>query len=70
MVGSRVFHDVFGGGVIIGRDGIQITVDFGGDEKKFVYPDAFEKFLVSADQELMAQVNSDLRAKQECNNSI
>ena len=65
MIGSRVFHDVFGGGVIVSRDGMQITVDFGGDEKKFVYPDAFEKFLESADQELMVQVNRDLQAKQE-----
>lgn len=65
MIGSRVFHDVFGGGVITDRDGVHITVDFGGDEKKFIYPDAFEKYLRSADQELMAQVNSDIQAKQE-----
>lgn len=63
MIGSRVFHTVFGGGVITGKTGTLLTVDFGGDEKKFVYPDVFERYLESADQELMSQVNSDLQIK-------
>lgn len=65
MIGSRVFHNTFGGGVVTGRDETHITVDFGGDVRTFIYPDVFIKFLSSADQELMAQVNSDLQAKQE-----
>ncbi len=63
MTGRKVFHDTFGGGTIISKVGNLLTVDFKGDEKKFVYPDAFEKYLSSADQELMAQVNRDLQAK-------
>ena len=65
MIGLRVFHKTFGDGLITSKDQSHITIDFGGDKRIFGYPDAFEKFLVSADQELMAQVNSDLRAKQE-----
>ena len=65
MIGSRVFHNTFGGGVVTGRDETHIAVDFGGDVRTFIYPDVFIKFLSSADQELMAQVNSDLQAKQE-----
>lgn len=63
MMGQKVFHNTFGNGTIISKAGNLLTVDFKGDEKKFVYPDAFEKYLSSADQELMAQVNRDLQAK-------
>ncbi len=63
MTGRNVFHDIFGVGTIVSKVGNLLTVDFKGDEKKFVYPDAFEKYLSSADQELMAQVNRDIQAK-------
>ena len=33
--------------------------------KKFVYPDVFEKYLTSADQELLAQVSRDLQVKND-----
>ena len=65
MIGSRVFHNTFGGGVVTGRDETHIAVDFGGDVRTFIYPDVFIKFLSSTDQKLMAQVNSDIQAKQE-----
>ncbi len=65
MIGQKVFHNTFGSGTIISKAGNLLTVDFKGDEKKFVYPDAFEKYLSSADQELIAQVNRDLQAKRD-----
>lgn len=42
-----------------------LVIDFNGTEKKFVYPDAFEKYLTSVDQGLMAQVNRDLQVKND-----
>lgn len=63
MVGCVVFHNTFGNGTIISKTGNLLIVDFKGDEKQFVYPDAFEKYLTSADQELMAQVSRDLQIK-------
>jgi len=65
MIGCKVFHDTFGRGTIISKDENRVTVDFKWDRKKFIYPDAFEKFLTSADQELMAQVNRDIQVKHE-----
>lgn len=63
MVGCKVFHNIFGDGTIIDKSGNLLTVNFNGDKKKFVYPDAFEKFLRSADHKLMLQVNRDLQHK-------
>ena len=65
MVGCIVFHKAFGSGTIISKTGNLLIVDFKGNEKKFVYPDAFEKYLTSADQELLAQVSHDLQAKND-----
>lgn len=67
MIGCAVFHDVFGSGTITSIEGTILTVNFGAAIKKFVYPDVFEQFLTSADQELMEQVNRDLRKKRERN---
>lgn len=63
MIGRKVTHLVFGCGTITELSSAYLTVNFGDSEKKFVYPDAFEKFLTSADPELMAQVTTDLQAK-------
>lgn len=63
MIGRKVTHKVFGCGTITELSSAYLTVNFGDSEKKFVYPDAFEKFLTSADPELMAQVTTDLQAK-------
>lgn len=57
MIGYKVHHNNFGDGTIIDRSGNLLTVDFNGNKKKFIYPDAFEKFLKSANHELMLQVN-------------
>ena len=67
MIGCTVFHDIFGGGTITSIEGTILTVNFGETIKKFVYPDVFEQFLTSADQELMEQVDCDLRKKRERN---
>ena len=50
MVGCIVFHNTFGSGTIISKTANLLVIDFNGTEKKFVYPDAFEKHLTSVDQ--------------------
>ncbi len=70
MVGYIVFHKIFGSGTIISKTENLLIVDFKGDEKKFVYPDAFEKYLTSADQELLAQVSHDLQAKNDAHATV
>ena len=71
MVGRKVTHKVYGCGTITEFTSAYLTVNFGDSEKKFVYPDAFEKYLTSTDPELMKQVDKDIQSKQSAHsNSI
>ena len=45
LIGLKVKHTVFGAGVITEMEGNYITVEFAAKTTKFVYPDAFEKFI-------------------------
>ena len=64
----KVMHKSFGEGVIVGHVGNYITVNFGFAVKKFVYPDAFEKFLTLADgtvsDDIINDINDSKKAKQ------
>ena len=55
-----VKHKSFGPGVIVNVQGKYITVRFENQEKVFVYPDIFEKFLTLADGTVSAEILSDL----------
>lgn len=63
MLGRKVTHKILGSGIITELSSAYLTVDFGGSEKKFTYPDVFEQYLTSTDPELMGQVDRDLAAK-------
>lgn len=62
MLGRIVSHKTFGRGTISSIKGDKITILFNEGPKVFVYPDAFNNFLTSSDQELMHKVNADLSA--------
>ena len=49
LIGLKVKHAVFGVGTITEKDGNYITVEFAAKITKFVYPDAFEKFIKAED---------------------
>jgi len=70
----RVIHKAFGDGIITEQVGNYITVKFSSVTKKFVYPDAFERFLtleagVVAD-DMVAQINSDIAASKKAKQLI
>ena len=50
LINEEITHKVFGEGNIIDQDASIITVDFDEVVKKFVYPDAFGKFITLNDQ--------------------
>ena len=64
----KVTHKTFGDGVVANRDGNYINVNFSGAVKRFVYPDAFEKFLTVEDESILSAIKVDIdaskRAKQ------
>ena len=61
LIGLKVKHTAFGVGVITDLEGSYITVEFASKTSKFVYPDAFEKFLeaehVAVQQMILDSIN-------------
>lgn len=49
LIGLKVKHNTFGTGVITKKEGNYITVEFVSRTTKFLYPDAFEKFIKAED---------------------
>lgn len=64
LIGQAVKHSAFGKGVVTGRDDGTITICFPAGEKKFLYPDAFSKFLTLKNDDLQAQVRGLLQQQE------
>ena len=45
LIGQPIKHGAFGKGIVTGWNETTITICFSAGEKKFIYPDAFSKFL-------------------------
>ena len=60
LVGVRIKHATFGTGCIIDKVGDYITVEFANKTVKFVYPDAFEKFLKAEDKNTQTEILSEI----------
>ena len=68
LIGLKVKHTVFGVGTITEKGGNYITVEFAAKTTKFVYPDAFEKFIKAEDsavQQAIADEINDAKAAAE-----
>ncbi len=67
LIGQEVEHTSYGQGEIIQQEEQRIEVRFAnGDEpKKFLYPDAFEKFLSMNDLTCRKQVEADIEQMHE-----
>lgn len=58
LIGETIRHQQFGKGVVTACDHNIITVDFPSGVKRFVYPDAFEAFLIPKDSETKDQIDT------------
>lgn len=58
MINKIVVHKIFGEGVIIERNGKYITASFGKDERRFVFPDAFDGYLEAKDNALAEKIKN------------
>ncbi|MDD2300538.1 MAG: hypothetical protein PHU69_13005 [Fermentimonas sp.] len=67
LTNELVEHPVFGTGKVISQDDRRITIQFSEEtgEKRFIYPDAFEKYLKMCNPAAAQKVLEDLRAKTE-----
>ena len=62
---QTVIHNTYGVGTVINHDGDYITVSFDIGDKKFPYPDVFEKFLRIKDDLLFAEIQLEIENKKK-----
>lgn len=65
-----VCHKKFGPGVVVSTKGNYMTIRFATEEKVFVYPDAFERFLTLADGTLSEDIIADVETAKNKKNAI
>lgn len=64
LINRKVKHTgKLGVGTVIDQDGKNITVQFSSKISKFVYPTAFEKFLVAEEQEISDAIKAEIEAE-------
>lgn len=70
LINIKVSHKAFGEGIITDNSNNYILVKFKDDEKRFVYPDAFDGYLVAKDNNInenikqIIEFNKKIRAQQ------
>lgn len=69
LVGKNIKHKMFGDGVIKNleeeKDYQIISIKFGKEVKRFIYPDVFKNFVTIDDKELNEIVVEEIRVKEE-----
>ncbi|KZE37421.1 malate synthase [Bhargavaea cecembensis] len=64
LLNKKVTHERFGTGSIVDHSDSRIEIDFGEDNKTFVFPDAFEKHLVLQDESAAHSLEEMIREKE------
>lgn len=69
LLNLKVKHKVFGNGVVTGISDNLLTIQFASKVSIFVYPDAFETFIVAEDtsvqSEILSEIENNKRAVRE-----
>lgn len=63
LIDQTVFHKIWKEGIVVRHDDTGLYVRFGETEKRFLYPDSFERYLTFADPVLQLQVLKQLQEK-------
>ncbi len=58
LINKQVTHDTFGMGSVVGHTDSCVVIQFESGEKKFIFPDAFGKYLTLVDKNSADLVNS------------
>ena len=69
LVGKAIKHVTFGRGVITNKTDNILTIDFEGNHKKFLFPDAFLHFLSITDEEGQAYIGKILNDLSQIKNA-
>ena len=62
LINMKVSHKIFGDGIIIAKENSYITVKFCNNEKKFIYPNAFDGYLTTEDTDLNNKIKEEIEA--------
>ena len=65
LIGQTVKHQVFGKGIVTDKSEGTLTVSFPAGEKRFLYPDAFSKFLILQDDEMQKEILAAIKTRKE-----
>ena len=65
LLNLKVRHKVFGSGIVTDVNGEYLTVQFESKEAKFVYPDAFENFLIAEDDAVQTFILGEVNLKKQ-----
>lgn len=65
IINTKVKHKTFGMGIVSAFDGKHLSVQFSSKFCKFVYPDAFEKFLEAESAEIQQAIRDDITAQKQ-----
>lgn len=65
LIDKIVRHEHFGKGSVVGQDGSIIEIQFKSDIKKFVFPDAFGKFLKIDNEKIAHSLKNVIQKKQK-----
>lgn len=60
LINMKVSHKIFGDGIIIAKENSYITVKFCNNEKKFIYPNAFDGYLTTEDTDLNNKIKEEI----------
>lgn len=65
LTNKEVVHETFGTGNVVEYDDSYITINFESGDKKFVFPDAFKKFIIFNDEDANKLVREKIEEKEE-----
>lgn len=65
LLNMKVKHKAFGEGIITEVSDNYLIIKFAAKESKFVYPDAFEKFIVVEDASVQAEILEEINAAKQ-----
>lgn len=60
LIGQPIKHRIFGAGVVTGLAENTVTICFQDSEKKFIYPDAFQNFLILKDPKTQRRIEKEI----------
>lgn len=60
LINMKVKHKVFGEGTIINKENSYITIKFSNEEKKFIYPNAFDGYLTADNIDINNKIKDEI----------